>query len=158
MPLIAAILYVSLTPWLQIIVLFLILFLAVKAWRSHWISGLAVLCAPLLVFGLATFPSPLVSPVGWAVNSARAIYYRAELQRSYLEARRSGQPQPVGYIYLDGFGSLTSGLAYDPSGQIALPINKRSNSWNDGPGQTELGLDNLEAHHLFGPYYQWFHS
>jgi hypothetical protein len=58
----------------------------------------------------------------------------------------------------NGFGSLTSGLVYDPSGEIALPPNQRSKSWTDGPGATELGIDKLEVHHIFGPYYHWFHD
>jgi hypothetical protein len=27
----------------------------------------------------------------------------------------------------------------------------------DGPGATELGINSLEAHHIFGAYCQWFH-
>ena len=27
-----------------------------------------------------------------------------------------------------------------------------------GVAATELGIDRLEVHHIFGPYYQWFHD
>ncbi len=155
---IVVLLYFDLTPWLQISALLFVLLLAFKTWRVHWTSGLAVLCAPLLAYALAAFPYPGTSPVSWAVHSAQAIYLRSELQQEYLRAAAGGQARPVGYLYLDGFGSYTSGLAYDPSGEIALPSDRRSKPWNDGAGQTEMGIESLEAHHLFGPYYQWFHE
>ncbi len=137
-------------------------FLAIVAltffhWRRHWLSGFSLICAVLLVFAFGTFPNPVSSPVGWTANVLKVIYYHDALQRSYLEAKKSGQTSPVGQVYTDGFGSLTSGLAYDPSNQIALPASTRSKAWTDGPGATELGIDSLEAHHIIGPYYQWFH-
>jgi hypothetical protein len=128
-------------------------------WRRHWLSGLSLLCAVPLVCALGIFPHPVNSPVGWAANGLRVIYYHKDLQHSYVEAKKSGEAMPVGVVYTDGFGSLTSGLAYDPSGQIALPPNQRSKAWREGPGTTtELGIDSLEAHPIFGPYYEWFHD
>ena len=126
-------------------------------WRRHWLSGFSLICAVPLVFVFGSFPHPVDSPVGWAANVLKVIYYHNDLQRSYLEAKKSGQTSPVGQVYTDGFGSLTSGLAYDPSSEIALPANQRSKAWTDGPGATELGINSLEAHHIVGPYYQWFH-
>jgi hypothetical protein len=127
-------------------------------WRRHWISGLCVLCAPIFVFMLGAFPNPVASPTGWAANIARVCYFRSELERSYVDAKNRGESVPVGQLYLDGFGSLTSGLAYDPSREIAMPVYRRSASWVSGPGQTELGLKNLEVHHVVGSYYYWFHD
>jgi len=125
--------------------------------RHHWLSGFSLICAAPLVFAFGIFPRPANSPVGWAANVLQVIYYHNDLQRSYVEAQKSGQTSPVGQVYIDGFGSLKSGLAYDPSSEIALPANQRSKAWTDGPGATELGINSLEAHHIFGPYYQWFH-
>ena len=126
-------------------------------WRRHWLSGLSLSCAAPLVFAFGIFPHPVDSPVGWAANVLKVIYYHNDLQRSYMEAKKSGQTSPVGQVYTDGLGSLTSGLAYDPSREIALPANQRSQAWTDGPGATELGMNDFEAHHIFGSYYQWFH-
>lgn len=126
-------------------------------WRRHWLSGLSLICAVPLVFCFWSFPHPVNSPVGWAANVLKVIYYHNDLQRSYVEAKKSGQTLPVGQVYTDGLGSLTSGLAYDPSREIALPANQRSQAWTDGPGATELGMNDFEAHHIFGSYYQWFH-
>jgi hypothetical protein len=96
--------------------------------------------------------------VGWAANVLKVIYYHNDLRHSYVEAKKSGQASPVGQVYTDGFGSLTSGLAYDPSSEISLPASQRSKARTEGPAKTELGVDNLEAHHIFGSYYQWFHD
>jgi hypothetical protein len=127
-------------------------------WRRHWLSGLSLICAAPLALAVGIFPNPVNSPVGWAANVLKVIYYHNDLQHSYVEAKKSGQASPVGQVYTDGLGSLTSGLAYDPSSEIALQASQRSKAWTEGPGKTELGVDNLEAHHVFGSYYQWFHD
>lgn len=127
-------------------------------WRRHWLSGLSLVCAVPLVFAIGIFPNPVNSPVGWAANVLKVVYYRHELQQSYAEAKSSGQRSRLGQADIDGFGSLTSGLVYDPSGEIALPPHQRSKAWTNGPGATELGIDKLEVHHIFGHYYQWFHD
>jgi hypothetical protein len=133
--------------------------LSASYWRRHWLSGFSLLvCAAPLALTFGIFPHPVNSPVGWAANALKVIYYHDDLQHSYWEAKKSGQTSPVGQVYTDGFGSLTSGLAYDPSSEIVLPPNQRSKSWADGPGATELGIDKLEVHHIFGSYYQWFHD
>ena len=68
-------------------------------WRRHWLSGFAAICAAPLVFVLGIFPHPVNSPVGWAANVLKVIYYHNDLQRSYLEAKKSGQTSPVGQVY-----------------------------------------------------------
>jgi hypothetical protein len=127
-------------------------------WRRNWISGLSVLFALLLVVLLGTIPRPISSPIGWAANLTRVGFYHGELEKSYMAAKARSDSVPVGQIYLDGFGSLTSGLAYDPSREIFKPVGARTEGWMDGPGQTELGLETLEVHHIVGPYYYWFHD
>jgi hypothetical protein len=127
-------------------------------WRRHWLSGLSLVCAAPLGFAVGIFPNPVNSPVGWTANVLKVIYYHHDLQQSYSEAKNRGQTSPLGQADIDGFGSLASGLVYDPSGEITLPPNQRSKAWIDGPGATELGIDKLEVHHIFGPYYQWFHD
>jgi hypothetical protein len=127
-------------------------------WRSHWARGLAVLCTPLLVLMLGVVPKPITSPVGWAANVARVAYFRAELQRSYLDQKTRGESLPVGQLAIDGFGNLTSGLAYDPSHELGVPPDKRSNAWMLARGRTELGSSNLEVHRILGSYYFWFHD
>jgi hypothetical protein len=126
-------------------------------WRRNWLSGVSILCAAALVFALNVYPQPVTSPVGWAANGVKVLYYYRDLQHSYADAKSRGQTTPVGQVYTDGFGSLTAGLAYDPSGEIARPPDQRSRAWTEGPGKTELGIENLEAHHIWGAYYQWFH-
>jgi len=126
-------------------------------WRRNWLSGVSILCAAPLVFALNMFPHPVTSPVGWAANVVKVLYYHRDLQHSYADAKSRGQTLPVGQVYTDGFGSLTAGLAYDPSGEIALPADQRSKAWTEGPGETDLGNDGFEAHHILGAYYQWFH-
>jgi hypothetical protein len=127
-------------------------------WSSHWARGLAVLCAPLLVLLLGVVPKPVTSPVGWAANVARVVYFQSELQRSYLDEKARGEPLPVGQLAIDGFGSLTSGLAYDPSHELGVPPNKRSDAWMLARGRAELGSSNLEVHRILGSYYFWFHD
>jgi hypothetical protein len=65
-------------------------------WRRHWLSGFSLICAVPLVFAFGFFPHPINSPVGWAANVLKVIYYHTDLQRSYVEAKKSGQTSPVG--------------------------------------------------------------
>jgi hypothetical protein len=53
---------------------------------------------------------------------------------------------------------MTSGIAFDPTGEIVLPSNKRSQAWMAAAGQTELGVEELQARHIVGDYYSWFHD
>jgi hypothetical protein len=142
---------------LPIVVAGAIAVLSCLYWRRSWLSGVSVLGAAPLVIVLNIFPHPVNSPVGWAANVVKVLYYHHALQRSYVEGQNSGHTSPVGQVYTDGFGSLTAGLAYDPSGEIALPAHQRSRAWTEGPGATELGIESLETHHIIGAYYQWFH-
>ena len=114
-------------------------------WRHHWLSGVSMLCAAPLVFALNMYPQPVTSPVGWSANGMKVLYYYRDLQRSYVDAQQSGQSSPLGQVYTDGFGSLTAGLAYDPSGEVGLPADQRSRAWTEGPENTELGAEGFEA-------------
>jgi hypothetical protein len=40
----------------------------------------------------------------------------------------------------------------DPTGEIVLPADRRSKAWAATAGQTELGVEGLEARHIVGNY------
>jgi len=52
---------------------------------------------------------------------------------------------------------MTSGIAYDPSGEIMLPADRRSAGWKASVGQSELGVTDFQARPIVGAYYSWFH-
>ena len=65
---------------------------------------------------------------------------------------------PIGVLAVQGFGSLTSGLALDPSRELGLPPELRSAAWKASGDHTELSVDSIETWHIIGDYYAWFHE
>ncbi len=74
------------------------------------------------------------------------------------ELRRKGVSPAIAVIGIEGFGSLTFGIALDPTGEIAVARDKRSKAWTEVAASTELSIEGMEAHHIVGDYYSWFHD
>ena len=127
-------------------------------WLRHWRVVSGIVTGVVIAILLSEIPMPARSFARWAADLADVAYYHAVLQRLAEGSRRKGESPPIGVLALDGFGSLTSGLALDPSGEILLPVNRRSRAWTAVGGQTELGVESMEARHIFGSYYAWFHD
>ncbi len=53
--------------------------------------------------------------------------------------------------------TMASGIAYDPSGETALPMAQQSAEWQASASDTELGIGSTEVRRNFGSYYCWFH-
>jgi hypothetical protein len=130
---------------------------AVILWRKSPVAGCAMLLVPVILTLLIQVPSPSRSLVHWGADLARVIYFRSDLQRSYEEAKQRGRTPAFAALAVDGFLGMTSGIAYDPSGEIGLPRELRSKPWTDAAADTELGADYLEAQRIVGSYYTWFH-
>jgi uncharacterized protein YhhL (DUF1145 family) len=113
---------------------------------------LTVLVAVLLMIFLP-FPKSTISLK--VVDALRVIMYHDQLQSLERQLRATGVSPPIAVIAIDGFGSLTSGVAYDPTGEILLSPDRRSAAWTAHAG--ELSVDGLEARHVVGSYYAWFH-
>jgi hypothetical protein len=127
-------------------------------WRHHRISGVAMLAGFIAVGLLACEPTVPRSVSGQAADLAQVLWYRDALIDQEVRLQNKGVKPAVAVLALDGFGSLTSGIALDRTGEIMLPASKRSKAWVATAGQTELGVDSLEARHVFGDYYSWFHD
>ena len=145
-------------PGILVIALLLAVTLVTLFWRRHWISGLTMCLGLLGVLLLATQPTVAASPALWVADVTHVLYYRGALLEQSRELRSKGVSPAVAAIAIDGFGSMTSGIAFDPTGEIVLPSNKRSQAWMAAAGQTELGVEELQARHIVGDYYSWFHD
>jgi len=126
-------------------------------WWRHWISGATMLFGLIALVLLASQPTVGRPPSRSVADVVQLIYYRNDLLRQAAELRRTGTSPAVASITIDGFGSMANGIALDPTGEILLQAEKRSKSWTATTGQTELGVEGLEARHLVGNYYSWFH-
>jgi hypothetical protein len=116
-----------------------------------------MLCGLVVVALLATTPTMPRSAARMTASLVQLLYWRGDLLRQAEELKRQGKLPTVAVITLNGRGSSSSGLALDPTGEILLPPNKRSSSWNATTAQTDLVFLNLKPHHLIGDYYAWFH-
>jgi hypothetical protein len=126
--------------------------------QRRWATVGGILTGLLIALLISAVPTPARSFSRWAADLADVAYYHSDLQRLANASRARGESPAIGVLALDGFGSLTSGLALDPSGEILLPANRRSRAWDAVGGQTELGLESMEARHIIGSYYGWFHD
>ena len=90
---------------------------------------------------LACVPTVARSPAEWTAELAQLVFYRGTLLRQADELRRSGVSPAVAAVAIDGFGSMTSGIALDPTGEILLTPDKRSRQWTAAAGKTELGVE-----------------
>lgn len=155
--LLLAILYVEHSRIMTAAAALLLVTVVFVFWRRHWISGAAMLIGISLVAVSATVPVPADSISRRAADLVGVMRYYRIVQDQLEEQKKNGVSPAVAVIPIDGFGSMTSGIAYDPTGEILLPPASRSKSWVATAGQTELGLEGLEARHIVGNYYSWFH-
>ncbi len=126
-------------------------------WRRHWISGATMLGGLVALVLAVSLPDPADSVAGRAIDLAHVAAYSGALQEMAEQARAQGVSPVIAVLAIDGFGSMTSGIAYDESGEVALPPEKRSKAWQTVAGETELSVDGLQARHIVGGYYAWFH-
>lgn len=127
-------------------------------WRRHWVSGVTMGLGLVTLVLLTTQPNIGNSPARWVANLTQVAYYRGALLRQARELSQEGVSPALAAIGIDGFGSLTSGVALDPTGEILLPPDKRSDAWKAAANHSELGVDDLQGVHVIGDYYSWFHD
>ena len=126
-------------------------------WLLHRVAGVTMLCGLIVVVVLCAVPNAAESPASWLAHLAQLVYYRDDLLHQEAELQRKGVSPAIAVLAVDGWGSMTSGLALDRTGEIMLPADKRTPGWNATGGQTELSADTREARHIVGDYYFWFH-
>ena len=135
----------------------LLIVACVALWLRHWLAG-ATMVVGLVVLALSiAAPTPGRSVANFAVHVVQILAYRNELIAQSEALRHDGVTPGVVEVAVDGFGSMARGVAYDPTGEILLPRDKRSAAWNEVAGKSDLGLESLEVQHVFGYYYSWFH-
>jgi len=114
----------------------------------------SALATALGAFLLAVvLPAPEETLARRAADLIDVVVYRGDLDQQLREARlKGGSPELAAVEIGGGFGG-GYGIAYDASGELAFPLDKRSKSWEDAASNTLLGIDNLEVRHVFGNYY-----
>ena len=79
---------------------------------------------------------------------------RTRLQAEAAEDARLGRARFAASHVYDG-GS-EGGTVYDPSGEIAKPVEQRSQEWHDSVTvRFWMDKDCVEIRHLVGPCYHW---
>lgn len=126
-------------------------------WRRHWISGVSMFVGLIALVLAAVFPTLAESPSRKVVDLIHVLSYQKELDQQVRELKDQGISPTIAAVAIEGFGSMTTGIAYDPTGEILLPPEKRTKSWLAIASQTELGFEGVEAQPIIGNYYSWFH-
>ncbi len=130
----------------------------VAFWMKRRSSGIAMIIGFAVVYALGWPSEPLKAPATYLANLLRVTYYSDDLRRMADRERQQGITPALGVRDVDGFGSLTSGVAYDPTRELSRPPSLRSPAWVAAANRTELGVPGLEARHVIGDYYVWFHD
>jgi len=142
----------------SIVILILIAIASVAAfWRYHRVSGSVMAASLIALYLLIAVPTPGQSVARFVADLAQILYYRTTLQELARAPSSNGSRHSVVALEMDGFGSMTSGIAIDPTGEILLPPKKRSSAWREAAGETELDEETIEVRHIVGSYYSWFH-
>jgi hypothetical protein len=151
-------------PWaffsiLWIVPTFVVLWLAlaVYAGRKGPRSVAAMILVPAAVFAMALLPTPARSLSRWLADVADVAAFRGDLLRQMNTLHDNAGGEHIVVVILQGFGSLTSGLAYDPSRGLDNPSRATNPQWRSAFEATELSLPDAEIRHVVGPYYSWFH-
>jgi hypothetical protein len=105
--------------------------------------------AGYLLLAGAVFPLMFELPA-WVdlVASCQRLQEEAD-----VDARGGATRLAASHIYEAG---AEGGTVFDPSGEIAKPVDQRSPQWHDGVTMRFwLDKDCLEVKHLVGPFYHW---
>jgi hypothetical protein len=127
-------------------------------WRKRLASGIAMIVGFAVVYALCWPAQPLKAPATYLADLLRVTYYHRDLTRMADNERQRGITPALGVLDVDGFGSLTSGVAYDPTRELSRPPSLRSRAWAAAANRSELGVPGLEARRIVGDYYVWFHD
>jgi hypothetical protein len=57
---------------------------------------------------------------------------------------------------MDGFNSMSNGVAFDESDELELPAGRQTNAWKGRAEHTELSTGDFVAKKLSGHYYLWW--
>lgn len=120
-------------------------------------SAAAMIFIPLAVFTMSLAPKPGASASRWVADLLDVAAFRGDLLRQMNRQQGHATDQHIAVVYLAGFGSLTNGLAYDPSRGLDNPSRITDPLWRSEFESTELSLSNADIRHVVGPYYAWFH-
>lgn len=126
-------------------------------WRRHRIAGISMLAGLIALVISVAVPNEADSPARRAANLIDVVAYSGALDEQVRAMRDQGVSPTIAVLAIDGFGSMTSGIAYDPTDEILLPPAQRSLAWRAVGDETELAIDGLEARPIIWHYYAWFH-
>lgn len=137
-------------------VLFWIAICVGSARRGKFEGAVMVMVPPLLI-GAMLLPHPSASISRWLADLVDITTYRGALLRQ-VDGSSSGTPNAtIGVVAIDGFGSMTRGVAFDASRGLDDPSAVRDPKWRAALEATELSVPGTEIKHVVGAYYSWFH-
>ena len=136
-----------------------LLWVAICIWsaRRGKVEGAAMALVPPLLLVAVLLPNPAGSVSRWVADLVDVAMYRSALLTQVRAAPDRGGGPTIAVIGLDGFGSMTSGLAYDSSRGLDRPLEVRDPRWRAALERTELSVPGTEVRHVVGAYYSWFH-
>lgn len=122
---------------------------------SRWsVCGSALASTAMLALPVS-YPSVPDSAASTASRWVDFAFYRPNLDALVRQQHRAGQSPALAVIPIDGFITIVHGIAYDESGEMALPAGRQSQRWRAAAAGGELDGDTWGARQLCGNYFWW---
>jgi hypothetical protein len=122
---------------------------------SRWsVCGSALVSTVMLAL-LVSYPSVPDSVASTASRWVDFAFYHHGLAALVRQQHRAGQSPALAVITIDGFITIVHGIAYDESGEMALPAGRQSQRWRAAAAGGELDGDTWSATRLYGNYFWW---
>ena len=131
------------------------LIVTAKTLLFRWALCGSVLASTIGLGLLVRYPSVADSPASTASRWVDFVFYRHEVDAMVRAQHGAGQRPALAVIAIDGFVTMVHGIAYDESGEMALPAGKQSPRWRAAAAQTELNDDHWGAMRMYGNYFWW---
>lgn len=133
----------------------LVVCISIALHRCRWWVHLSVWLSAAALALLVGYPSMGNSAASTARRWLDFAFYRPRLDVEVRAQHLDGQWPALARVTIDGFGSMSNGIAYDESGEMALPAGQQSPRWRDAAAGTELAGTTWNALRLYGHYFWW---
>jgi hypothetical protein len=148
--------FLLLAPVLVLLTLGLLIFVTIAITRLYWVSGAALMLGTVIAAVLLAYPSIPRAPASTAIQLVQFALYKYRLDAEVAAKRAAGVHPVLAVVTTDGFISMSNGFAYDSSGEILMPRERRSAAWEVMAHGTPLSTPGCwGAGRLFGNYYGW---
>jgi hypothetical protein len=123
--------------------------------RQRYLRALSALVLPVLCTIAAVNYGTTLKTCAAAADYVQFYVGYPLFAHAVSQLPRNNGPR-LAVFTMDGFISMSSGVAFDESDEISLSAGKQTDAWKIRAAHTELSTDDFVAKRLVGHYYRWW--